>query len=60
MIAHNRVCLRPEDGYALEGVVRSGQIGQGPHVEAFEDELAERFRPGGAAACVSSAWRAAS
>lgn len=54
VIPHNRVCLRREDGYAVEGVVRSGQIGQGPHVAFFEDELAERFRPGGEAVCVSS------
>ena len=54
MIPHNKVCLRSEDEYVLSGVVRSGQLAQGPHLSAFEDELAERFRPGGAAACVSS------
>jgi dTDP-4-amino-4,6-dideoxygalactose transaminase len=54
MVPHNSVCLRPEDAGAVAIVVRSGQIGQGPQVEAFEHELAERFRPGGAAACVSS------
>lgn len=54
MIPHNRFKPRYGDGWAIRDVVNSGQIGQGPHVEAFEDELVERFRPGGAAACVSS------
>jgi len=54
MIQHNRVCLRPEDGSAVARVMDSGQIGQGPEVAAFEQELAARFRPGGDAACVSS------
>ena len=54
MIPHNRVRLRADDKAAVARVLDSGQIGQGPEVAAFEDELAERFRPGGAAACVSS------
>lgn len=54
MIAHNRVCLRPEDEVLLAYVLQSGQIGQGPQVRAFEAALVERFRPGAAAVCVSS------
>jgi perosamine synthetase len=34
--------------------MRSGHLAQGPEVEALEQELAERFRPGGAACVVSS------
>lgn len=54
MIPHNRVCLTVEDEHAVAKVAASGQIGQGPNVFFFEDELAERFRPDGAAVCVSS------
>ncbi len=54
MVPHNRVVLTAEDRAAVMRVLDSGQIGPGPEVEAFERELAERFRPGGAAACVSS------
>ena len=54
MIPHNKVCLTAEDEHAVARVVESGQIGQGRNVFFFEDELAERFRPGGAAVCVSS------
>ena len=54
MIPHNAVRLTADDKAAVMRVLDSGQIGQGPEVVAFEQELAERFRPGGAAACVSS------
>jgi perosamine synthetase len=54
MVPHNRVILTAEDKAAVQRVLDSGQIGPGPEVEAFEHELAERFRPGGAAACVAS------
>jgi dTDP-4-amino-4,6-dideoxygalactose transaminase len=54
MILHNRVALTEADKAAVRRVLDSGQIGQGPEVERFEDELAARFRPDGAAACVSS------
>ena len=54
MIPHNRVCLTSDDERAVMAVLRSGWIGPGREVEAFEEELAARFRPGGAAACVSS------
>lgn len=53
-IPHNRWVCRPEYEAAALRVMRSGFVGQGPEVEAFERELAERFRPHGAAACVSS------
>lgn len=54
MIRHNKVCLTDGDRAAVDRVLESGQIGQGPEIAAFEEELAARFRPGGAAACVSS------
>ncbi len=54
MVPHNRVVLTAEDHVAVARVLDSGQIGPGPEVEAFERELTERFRPGGAAVCVSS------
>lgn len=54
MIPHNRWVNRPEYEAAALRVLRSGHVAQGPEVEAFERELAARFRPGGAAAVVSS------
>jgi dTDP-4-amino-4,6-dideoxygalactose transaminase len=54
MINHNCVVLTEDDKAGVRRVLDSGQIGPGPEVERFEDELAARFRPDGAAACVSS------
>jgi perosamine synthetase len=54
VIAHNRVCLTDADAQAVARVVKSGWIGQGSQVSILEAELAGRFRPGGAAAVVSS------
>lgn len=54
MIPHNKLVLHPEDHEVVARVMASGHIGQGPEVEAFEHELAARFRPDGAAVCVSS------
>lgn len=54
MIPHNRWVSHSKDEEAVLRVMRSGYVGSGPEVEAFERELAERFRPGGAACCVSS------
>ena len=38
MIPHNKVITTPEDIAAVERVVRSGQLAQGPEVEALEAE----------------------
>ena len=54
LIPHNRWLNRPEYEAAALRVLRSGHVAQGPEVAAFEEELAVRFRPGEAAACVSS------
>lgn len=54
MIKHNAWVNRPEYEAATLRVLRSGHVGPGPEVEAFERELAERFRPGGETCCVSS------
>ena len=54
LIPHNRWLNRPEYEAAVLRVLHSGHVAQGPEVEAFERELAERFRPGEACAVVSS------
>lgn len=54
MIPHNRWTNRPEYEAAALRVLRSGHVAQGREVEAFESELAQRFRPNGWACCVSS------
>jgi len=54
MIPHNKLVPTDADRAAVARVLGSGHIAQGPEVEAFERELAERFRPDGAAVCVSS------
>lgn len=53
-VPHNAWTNRPEYEEAALRVLRSGWVGPGPEVALFEDELAARFRPGGAACCVSS------
>jgi perosamine synthetase len=54
VILHNQWFNRPEYEAATLRVLRSGHVAQGPEVEAFERELAARFRPDGEAVCVSS------
>lgn len=54
IVPHNRFVNRPQYEDAALRVLRSGHVAQGPEVEAFECELAERFRPDGEACCVSS------
>jgi perosamine synthetase len=54
LIPHNQWTNRPEYEAAALRVLRSGHVGQGPEVAAFERELAARFRPDGEAVCVSS------
>ena len=41
MIPHNRVVTTPEDIEAVSRVVASGQLAQGPEVEALEAEMCE-------------------
>ena len=53
MIAHSRPTLDEDDAREVARVVRSGQLAQGPEVEAFERELAPWFGAP-AAAAVSS------
>ena len=54
MIPHNQWVNRREYEASVGRVLRSRHVGQGPEVEAFERELAERFRPEGECAVVSS------
>ncbi|MBI4589258.1 MAG: DegT/DnrJ/EryC1/StrS aminotransferase family protein [Candidatus Rokubacteria bacterium] len=53
MIAHSRPTLSEADVQRVAAVVRSGQIAQGPEVEAFERELAAFVGQRGAAAVSS-------
>ena len=53
MIPHSRPQVSDEDADAVARVVRGGQLAQGPEVEAFEREVAERVGAP-AAAAVSS------
>lgn len=53
-IPHNRWLIRPEYADAVLDVLGSRHVGQGIEVELLEDEMAKRFRPGGACAVVSS------
>lgn len=53
-IPHNKWVNRPEYEAAVARAMRRGYVGQGPEVYLLEEELAERFRPGGKAICVSS------
>ena len=53
MISHSRPQVSEEDAEAVARVVRSGQLAQGPEVEAFEREMAARVCAP-AAAAVSS------
>lgn len=53
MIPHNRVITTSEDLEAVERVIRSGQLAQGPEVEALEAELCE-FTGRKYAVCVAS------
>lgn len=54
IVPHNRWSNRPEYASAVARVLESGMVGQGEEVAEFERELAARFRPGGAAAFVTS------
>ena len=50
MIPHSRPHVSEDDVEAVARVVRRGQLAQGPEVEAFEREVAERVgAPAGAA-----------
>jgi perosamine synthetase len=53
LIPHSRPQVSEEDAEAVARVVRSGRLAQGPEVEAFEREMAERVGAP-AAAAVSS------
>lgn len=53
-VPHNRWVDRLAYREAIHRVLNAGHPAQGREVEALEDELAARFRPRGAAACVSS------
>jgi len=53
LIPHSRPLLSDDDAEAVARVVRGGQLAQGPEVEAFEREMAERVGAP-AAAAVSS------
>ena len=53
MIPHSRPQVSEEDAEAVARVVRGGQLAQGPEVEAFEREMADRVGAA-AAAAVSS------
>jgi dTDP-4-amino-4,6-dideoxygalactose transaminase len=53
LIPHSRPLLSDDDAEAVARVVRSGQLAQGPEVEAFEREMAGRIGVR-AAAAVSS------
>ena len=50
MIPHSRPHVSEDDVQAVAGVVRRGQLAQGPEVEAFEREVAERIGVPAAAA----------
>ena len=54
MIPHNALRLTLTEKLAAARVLDSGMLAQGAEVAAFETELAERFRPGGAAVCVAN------
>jgi len=59
-IPHNKPVLSEAAKYALNRTANLGWLGAGPEVEMLEAELAERFRPGGYAACVASGTAALS
>lgn len=54
MIPHNRWTTCGDYLAAARFTLDTGLVGSGTDVAAFEEELAARFRPNGAAACVSS------
>ena len=53
MIPHSRPHVSEDDVQAVAGVVRRGWLAQGPEVEAFEREVAERIGVPAAAAVAS-------
>jgi len=53
LIPHSRPHVSEDDVEAVAGVVRRGQLAQGPEVEAFEREVAERVGAPAAAAVAS-------
>lgn len=52
MIPHNRPLITAEDRAAVDAVLDSGWVAQGPQVKALEEEFARQY--GGAACAVSS------
>jgi len=55
LVPHNRWVCRGEYITAVKHTMQTaGYVGQGGQVQLFEAELANRFRPAGAACCVNS------
>lgn len=58
-IPHNRVIFMAEDRAAVDAVLASGQVGQGPKVAEFEEALTEKFGGGKRRAIIVSSGTAA-